>query len=601
VQEGYRRPLQHTLQWYEMARTRVEQLVLNKIVASRDAASNDHRRPSGLDPVPSPVRPPATPEPSAPSSERSTATPEPPSQATNDAVPKWLEVARRLGLRCPACFGARKTGRPLEEGCDFHVAADGNFSQRHDEDAGDCPSLEYDPVFLVPKEFVDAVGDDLDAARKRPPRVYKREVPEDVIKHCENAHIAADGTRAKTAGDNFDDKGMMALICRHDIPLLACNIDTPGEQQKYIFAMIIWLSLHLPTNATICQFYDVGCVSDRIVALYDILPDDLANRIMFVTPAMHAYAHQWACQIVFSPRMKKGVGLTDGEGVERLWSRLRFLIATTRHMARQRRLFMLDRRFAHIQGSLRDDLGHWIQRRRGAIALKRKALAAQLSIRKPAIRAGGTTAAAARRKMQNLRDTHEVLTKGAEELYASLDIGEKFPELKKFGMEFARTLVMAYDAKCIARLKLMGRFFEWEMLDRAVGGKEHALGTAQHQKTITKMRNRTPALLRAITRYNTLCDKLKALKPRRLKFPLPEKLSEKLGTLKNDPSLMEDVWLQTGTTPAGPWLTDPGVRKGIRAQHILDRCDEEEYRVAVEEKNLYDWVFQEVVALESAL
>jgi hypothetical protein len=40
---------------------------------------------------------------------------------------------------------------------------------------------------------------------------------------------------------------------------------------------------------------------------------------MFAMSTMHAYAHQWACQIVYNPQLWDGFGLTDGEGVERLW------------------------------------------------------------------------------------------------------------------------------------------------------------------------------------------------------------------------------------------------------------------------------------------
>lgn len=47
---------------------------------------------------------------------------------------------------------------------------------------------------------------------------------------------------------------------------------------------------------------------------------------------MHAYAHQWSCQLKYNPRLQKGMGLSDGEGVERLWSRLRRLIGVTRTM-----------------------------------------------------------------------------------------------------------------------------------------------------------------------------------------------------------------------------------------------------------------------------
>lgn len=61
--------------------------------------------------------------------------------------------------------------------------------------------------------------------------------------------------------------------------------------------------------------------------------DDIMARVMFRTSAMHAYGHQWVCQLVYNPRLTEGMGLTDGEGVERLWSRLRKLIGITRTSA----------------------------------------------------------------------------------------------------------------------------------------------------------------------------------------------------------------------------------------------------------------------------
>jgi hypothetical protein len=96
---------------------------------------------------------------------------------------------------------------------------------------------------------------------------------------------------------------------------------------------------------------------------------------------MHAYGHQWSCQLVYNPRLREGLGLTDGEGTERLWSRLRQLIGITRTSAvhifthpsdhpiltltfqLSRRLWLIDRQSAFIAGELRDDLGDWILRR----------------------------------------------------------------------------------------------------------------------------------------------------------------------------------------------------------------------------------------------
>ena len=46
-------------------------------------------------------------------------------------------------------------------------------------------------------------------------------------------------------------------------------------------------------------------------------------RLRFAMTAMHAYGHEWACQLVYNPCLASGLGLSDGEGTERLW--LRFI------------------------------------------------------------------------------------------------------------------------------------------------------------------------------------------------------------------------------------------------------------------------------------
>lgn len=45
---------------------------------------------------------------------------------------------------------------------------------------------------------------------------------------------------------------------------------------------------------------------------------------------MHAYGHQMACQVVFAPGNILGMGLTDGEAIERLWSLFSKLIGPER-------------------------------------------------------------------------------------------------------------------------------------------------------------------------------------------------------------------------------------------------------------------------------
>lgn len=168
-----------------------------------------------------------------------------------------------LTQRCPACFGGVLFGRPLNEGGDIHVATDGNFHHRHRRSAGDCPRF-YDPIYFLPKAQVDNVGRHILSQRKRAPRICTSlVVPDEAIDQCEHSYEAADGKKQKAAMDSFDDTGVMALICRHDIPLFFANIDSPGEQQKYAVALIEHLFTLLPQEATVITLYDVGCVLSR--------------------------------------------------------------------------------------------------------------------------------------------------------------------------------------------------------------------------------------------------------------------------------------------------------------------------------------------------
>lgn len=107
------------------------------------------------------------------------------------------------------------------------------------------------------------------------------------------------------------------------------------------------------------------------------------------------------------------------------------------------------------------------------------------------------TARIARAQLREMRVTHKTLLDQVEELYAALDVGEVFPDIEGYGLEFARVLVMAYDAKCIARQKVTGRFFEWDILDRAAGGKGHPLGLPLVQRSVVPADDRQPSRHRA--------------------------------------------------------------------------------------------------------
>lgn len=66
-----------------------------------------------------------------------------------------------------------------------------------------------------------------------------------------------------------------------------------------------------------------------------------ADGLMFGTGAWHSYAHQRSCQLMYNPRLNPDWGISDGEGMERIWSALRDLIAPLRYSTKEHRLWAL--------------------------------------------------------------------------------------------------------------------------------------------------------------------------------------------------------------------------------------------------------------------
>ncbi|OCH93070.1 hypothetical protein OBBRIDRAFT_863019 [Obba rivulosa] len=566
--------------------------------------------------------------------------------------------ASLLQRRCPACFGGDTFGRSFAEGADIIVAVDGNFSHRHLRTAGDSPSF-HDPDFFISKAEVDAVGAFITTQRKKSPsKTFVPKVPDAAVDSCQHGHEAANEQKAKTNGERFDDTGVMALVCSHDIPIFAANIDTPGEQQKYALALVIHLFSLLPEDATIGALYDIGCTTDRSIGLYSLLPSNVASRIMWAISVMHAYGHEWACQLVYNPRLRPGLGLRDGEGVERLWSRLRVFIPVTRTSGRSRRIWLLDRQLCAITDEMRDNLGVWITRklRHGVwdqytaakaivldvnvsvVELRRQwamQQEAQLSIRAHAparlkkevdavlslqaeiervenaleavrdqFQASGSSTESIAILTKLVRSSDD-LGKRAESLYSSLNIANIFPELHGLPPDFVRMLVLARDIKINIRKRVTAQLLEFDRIDRAAGGKDNPLGTRLHQHTRKSIARRQPAILTAIRKFNKYCAAIQEMANTSTipsSLPIPRQLSTDLAVLREHPDLYEDVWTYSPTPQETPkWLEDADMRKAIRALLKMERCAEEEMRLQNEVKNLCQWFGREMAATELAL
>ncbi|KAJ7174941.1 hypothetical protein C8R46DRAFT_832782, partial [Mycena filopes] len=561
---------------------------------------------------------------------------------------------RILRERCPACFGLEKWGRPLSEGGDFQLGGDGCFSYRHLRSAGDG-NISYDPSYFLSKEEVDTTRDRIHAARQQRRRSFTAKLPQEALDACEASWEAANEKKQKVDPKRHDASGVFVMTCRHSQVLFLCNIDTPGEQQQYIVSLMEKVNELLPPNATIVQAYDVGCLTDHSLHIFPILSEGFRERVGFVINAMHAFGHQWACQLVYSPRLRVGTGLTDHEGVERFWSRIRRLIGLTRNQWNSRRIWMIDQYAAFVNEEGRENLGTWILRqqtknlngkRKNATKILRdcripetelrqnwkEQKAAQTSIRshaptrlrrdldkvlglqtqidaveksisdaKHSIRLSSDASPHSLALLISLEKTHETLSTQANELYASLNIQETFPELKDLPLHFVQTLLLMRDLKINIRKRAVGTFYEWENLDRAVGGKKEALGTKLHQATRKAISKRQPALLKSIAKFNGYCAELEKLRPPGCKIPIPSPLSSQLNGLRSDTSLHEDVWITPSEGEIPRWLNDADIRDGISALHSADRCAEETRRLEVERTNMAAWLTQEIAIVAEAI
>jgi len=230
-----------------------------------------------------------------------------------------------------------------------------------------------------------------------------------------------------------------------------------------------------------------------------------------------------------------------------------------------------------------------------------------------------STPPAAHTALKSLEKSHTELLAHVESLYASLNVHDTFPELEGMSLEFVRTLLIARDLKINIRKRAIASFFEWDKLDRAVGGKANPLGTflffkhiiyllntitgtKLHQQTQKAISKREPALKTAIRKFNGYCDTLAELAEADsdIDVPTPSHLSTKIDILRDDPYLMEDVWIHPKTGPPPRWITDVNVRKGIRAMLKKDRCQEELRRLGLEADNLCRWFGRELAAVKLA-
>ncbi|KAF9522746.1 hypothetical protein CPB83DRAFT_776590, partial [Crepidotus variabilis] len=329
------------------------------------------------------------------------------------------------------------------------------------------------------------------------------------------------------------------------------------------------------------------------------------------------YGHQWACQLANNPRFMKGLGLSDGEGVERTWSKLRKLIPIVRAssvsqpflkrnklstcdwVAKRHKNGVLERR-----GKAQDQLrkcGVPIEELRRQWALQKDTQMTIPSHSPRRLKKQLDTVVSLQTEMEKveeaiqtaqsisldppilaiimgkLSDARAELTKSAGLLYSSMNMHDYFPDHDGLDHEFIKLLFLAQDLKT------------------------NPSGTKLYQQTQNSIKKRQPALVQAIRQYNQYCLQLEASYRPTYRIPLPAALPTKIAQLKGESDLMEDVWITPPHVDPPQWLDNSNVKAGIQAIRSIDRSEEEEIRLGFEVSNMCQSHGRELAAVDVAL
>jgi len=117
------------------------------------------------------------------------------------------------------------------------------------------------------------------------------------------------------------------------------NIEKTGERLAYGHQLIEEILADPSCPEKIYVLYDVGCVFTKYLRAR--MSKEKFDRLTFGIGIFHVYAHEYGCQVKYSPRSLEGLGMMDGEICERSWSELRHLIPSCRTSSKYVRLQVL--------------------------------------------------------------------------------------------------------------------------------------------------------------------------------------------------------------------------------------------------------------------
>ncbi|KAH9808234.1 hypothetical protein DFH28DRAFT_910459 [Melampsora americana] len=367
---------------------------------------------------------------------------------------------------------------------------DGNFQHRHNVLASkDNPDeSQYPSIFVRPS----AIAKHDDPNQAPPPRDE-----EDLNDPCGESHKTANDTRNSSTWDQCDDTGLFALACRHDVPLLLANIYQTGEKLYYPLSLIQSLLDDFP-ELRVGILYDIGCQLDKHIKKQNKIPE-YQRRIVLGTSVFHAYVHSWGCQLHYNPRFLDFWGLSDGEGLKRLWSDLTPLIARLRTLTRLHRLHRANFIQQHSSGLNGTRKGGTILQHLKTSRRARSLRLENFSASKIAcIRFDTQQELRAFDRLQRFQDLATQITEQRKKVGTS-DI------LNTLTLEGQDLFLKVWFAKTEVRTRFLALRAEQRPLDpeNKVGGSSR-LGTHEKERIMLAIEKRTRTMKKTLTNYNRL-------------------------------------------------------------------------------------------------
>ncbi|KAJ7318477.1 hypothetical protein DFH08DRAFT_971233 [Mycena albidolilacea] len=557
--------------------------------------------------------------------------------------------------RCPACFGGLE--HDASQQVDIEVCLDGCYTQKrkHTKTGRDPPRMHPQTRFVS-----EATAQKMDehVETVRPPKPAKAKQPRGEEEADGPPTKSADEKRKAASTQFFDDTGLMAILCRHDRVLWLVNMRTPGEKQYYALALLEMLFQHLPLNIRVGVLYDIACQLHCSCAKFGFLGRYL-HCILFAVSVFHAFAHRWACQLIYHPLKCRGFGFTNGEGCERFWHSISKLIPYLRVAGYHNRLHTIDSQIEHADKASLGRLGSWLVRRTVHCEGKRreaerdltecgieedvlreewkKQVAAQT---KPAQRRSKTRGSAAveevilaRKRVNALFQSMTVLRDALGDLDSTAHVllyaesrvenaeaawRREQQKLKRLEQQLGvtdATLIEKlrhsdyYAARMNAKVmkdrlcqRLRERKFELDLIERSFRRSRSENQKNDHAGAAIKRRE--PTISNTVKEYNKLCADIASL-IRSKKAPagavaLSPIPAKDIFQLYVDDAIWQDMGLDEDTAPAA-WLVDDKVRAGIRAMLQKDRCNEEAPRLKRERRHLQIWFATEWEAVSETM